>query len=285
MKTSVSSYSFHGLTSTGKMTYKDCIEKTKELGIEGFEFAGLPKSDDLIATAKELGSACKSAGLAVTNYTVGADLLNGMGVPADEEVDRLKEHVDIACALGATGMRHDLLWGFTAINREWRGFNEVLDMLVPKVRELTQYAEEKGVCTMVENHGYFAQDSERMERLVNKVAHTNFGLLVDIGNFLCVDEDPILAVSRVAPYAFHVHAKDFHIKSGSEPNPGQGFFGTRGGNHLRGAIVGHGSVPVKQCLGIIKAAGYTGYVSIEFEGMEDPIIGIKVGHDNLKRYI
>ena len=283
MKTSVSSYSFNGLTSTGKMTYQDCIKKTQELGIEGFEFAGLPKSDDPEACAKELGEACKSAGLAITNYTVGADLLNGMGVHADEEVSRLKKHVDIACALGAKGMRHDLLWSVK--NREWRGFNEILDMLVPKVRELTQYAESKGIRTMVENHGYFAQDSDRMERLVNKVAHTNFGLLVDIGNFLCVDENPILAVSRVAPYAFHVHAKDFHIKSGSEPHPGQGFFGTRGGNHLRGAIVGHGNVPVKQCLDIIKSAGYNGYISIEFEGMEDPIIGIKVGHENLKRYI
>ena len=67
---------------------------------------------------------------------------------------------------------------------------------------------------MVENHGFFCQDSDRVELLVNKVAHKNFGLLVDMGNFLCVDEDPAVAVGRCAPYAFNVHVKDFIKKSG-----------------------------------------------------------------------
>jgi sugar phosphate isomerase/epimerase len=138
---------------------------------------------------------------------------------------------------------------------------------------------------MVENHGYFAQDSDRMEKLVAAVAHDNFGILCDMGNFLCVDEDPILAVSRVAPYAFLAHVKDFHVKSGSQPHPGEGFFGTRGGNHLRGAIVGHGEVPVQQCLRILQNAGYGGYVSIEFEGLEDPLLGISYGLKNLRHYI
>ena len=62
-----------------------------------------------------------------------------------------------------------------------------------------------------------------MEKLVNMVAHENFGLLNDMGNFLCADEDPAEAIGRVAPYAFYVHAKDFLLKSGMEPDPGEGF--------------------------------------------------------------
>ena len=89
---------------------------------------------------------------------------------------------------------------------------------------------------MSENHGFFAQDSDRVEKMVNAVASNNYGLLVDIGNFTCADEDPAIAVGRVAPYAFHVHAKDFHIKSAMEPNPGAGFFRSRNGTYLRGAI-------------------------------------------------
>jgi sugar phosphate isomerase/epimerase len=105
-----------------------------------------------------------------------------------------------------------------------------------------------------------------------------------MGNFLCADEDPLLAVSRVAPYTVHVHAKDFHVKSGNEPSPGKGFFPSRAGHHLRGAIVGHGVVPVQQCLHVLKKAGYDGYVSIEFEGIEDSIMGITYGLENLKNY-
>ena len=35
----------------------------------------------------------------------------------------------------------------------------------------------------------------------------------------------------------------------------------------------------------MKGAGYDGYVSIEFEGMEDCIQGISIGLANLKRYV
>ena len=138
---------------------------------------------------------------------------------------------------------------------------------------------------MVENHGFFCQDSERVEQLANGVNHPNFGLLVDMGNFLCVDEDPALAVGRVAPYAFHVHAKDFHVKQGTDTNPGAGWFRSRGENYLRGAIIGHGIVPVLPCLRILKKAGYDGYLSVEFEGLEDPLRGVPMGLDNLRRYL
>jgi sugar phosphate isomerase/epimerase len=92
-------------------------------------------------------------------------------------------------------------------------------------------------------------------------------------------------VGVAARYAFHVHAKDFHFKSGMMPDPGEGWFRSRGGNWLRGAIVGHGDVPVLPCLAVLKRAGYDGTVSLEFEGMEDPILGITIGYNNLKRFV
>ena len=70
-----------------------------------------------------------------------------------------------------------------------------------------------------------------------------------------------------------------------EPNPGDGFFCSRNGTYLRGAIVGHGNVPVRHCLKALKQAGYDGYVAIEFEGMEDCIQGLTIGLANLRRYI
>ncbi|HBN95766.1 MAG TPA: sugar phosphate isomerase/epimerase, partial [Firmicutes bacterium] len=81
------------------------------------------------------------------------------------------------------------------------------------------------------------------------------------------------------------HAKDFYVKSGNGPNPGQGWFLSRGGNYLRGAIVGHGGVPVLQVLNIMKNANYSGFISIEFEGIEDPLKAIPIGLENLRRYM
>ena len=48
--------------------------------------------------------------------------------------------------------------------------------------------------------------------------------------------------------------------------------------------MGHGNVPVKQCLHILKAAGYDGTIAIEFEGMEPAVDAMRIGLANLKRY-
>lgn len=52
---------------------------------------------------------------------------------------------------------------------------------------------------------------------------------------------------------------------------------TRGGNYLKPAVPGHGDVPLSQCLNVLKANGYTGGVTIEFEGMEDTTEALAAG--------
>ena len=98
------------------------------------------------------------------------------------------------------------------------------------------------------------------------------------------DEDPAEAVTRVAPYTTYVHAKDFVVKSFYSEDPGEGSFRSRGGNFLRGTIIGQGNVPVKHCLHLLKAAGYDGTIAIEFEGMEPAVTAVRVGLANLKKY-
>jgi sugar phosphate isomerase/epimerase len=182
-------------------------------------------------------------------------------------------------------MRHDATYGFAPGKKGAKGFDQALPALVKGCRAVTEYAAEFGMRTMIENHGFFSQDSERVEKVYNGVDHENFGILIDIGNFLCADENPVTAVGRLAPYAAHVHIKDFHVKSGMEPNPGSGWFCSRGGNYLRGSIVGHGNVPVMQCLRIIRNSGYDATMSIEFEGLEDSITGISIGQENLIKFL
>ena len=287
MKTSVSTYSFMPLFREGKIDLSGIIKAAKEIGFDGVEFANNTAfTGDPITHATQLRKECAEAGLAVVNYTVGADLLNGTeGNSPENEIDRIKKQIDIAEALGAPGLRHDATWGPGKDLPHWHNFDTLLPRLADGCRALTEYAATKNIKTMVENHGYFAQDSDRMEKLTAAVAHENFGILCDIGNFLCADETPALAVARIARQTVHAHAKDFHIKPASAPHPGDGFFPTRAGSHLRGAIIGHGEVPVAQCLRILKKAGYNGYVSIEFEGIEDPILALTIGLKNLRNYI
>ncbi len=287
MKVSVSTYSYSALVRAGKMSQLDCIAKAKEMGFDAVEVVEINPHDgsEPLEYAKKLRAELDKQDLPISNFTFGADFLNGSQGNTQAEIERVQKMIDFAEVLGAKSVRHDATSGLPIGKRGYKGFDDVLPILAKACREVTEYAASKNIKTTVENHGFFCQDSLRVEKLVNTVAHENFGLLVDMGNFLCVDENPIYAVSRVAPYAFYAHVKDFYVKSGMAENPGQGFFKSRGGNYLRGAIVGHGDVPVKQCISILKQAGYDGYIAIEFEGMEDPILGLSIGLENMRRFI
>lgn len=285
MKVSVSTYSFSQLMNKGIMTQLDCISKAKEIGFDAVEIESIHAHDNSSPKeyAKKLAEEAKRVNLHISNFTFGADFLNGCNGDMEAEITRVKEMIDIGEILGVSSIRHDATVGYSG--EKYRSFDSVLLKLAYACREVTEYAATKGIKTMVENHGFFCQDSSRVEKLVNEVNHKNFGLLLDMGNFLCADENPATAFGNVAPYAFYAHAKDFHVKSPMSPNPGKGFFRSRNGHYLRGAIIGHGDVPVKHCIDALKVAGYNGYMAIEFEGMEEPIMALSIGLENLRRYI
>ena len=287
MKIGVSLYSFHGYADETSLGIKGCIDKVKEFGAEGVDFIDTAKFGDdfdaYIAYAKDIGDYCKSVGIEACCFCIGSDFLNR---DTDAEIERVKKMVDVAAAYGCKCMRHDATPGYPVGDRKTgRSFDYVLPILARAYREVTEYAVTKGIKTCIENHGFFAQDPERVEKLINAVDHENFGALVDIGNFACSDADHAYAVGLLAPYAFHAHAKDFHKRSGSLDNPGEGWFQSRGGNYLRGSIIGHGDVPVRQCVQTLKRNSYDGFLTIEFEGMEDALKGIRIGCANLKRFI
>ncbi|MFH1709066.1 MAG: sugar phosphate isomerase/epimerase family protein [Planctomycetota bacterium] len=287
MQIGVSSYSYSRVVRDGRMTQLEVPAKAKEMGFGVIEFSTfqMPEGTDPQEWARKLRDACGRAGIAITNYTIGADFLKGSGGDWKKEAERLKGELAVAQILGVPGMRHDATGGFPAGHKGGRSFDDALPVLVKGCKAVTEMATDMGIRTMVENHGYFCQDSTRVEKLICGVNHANFGALIDVGNFLCADDEPGRAVGLLAPYAFHVHFKDFYVKAGTAPNPGEGWFMSRGGNFLKGAIVGHGDVPTLTCLRLLKKAGFNGVVSIEFEGQEDPILGIRIGRENLEKYI
>ena len=285
MKIGISSYSYESYRSKTGADCFDIAKIAKQQGFDGVEFLPFdkrPEDANLLDTAKALRAHCEALGIEICASTVKGDFLNGIGVPPAEEARRVKGCVDICRALGARVMRHDIAWRLPEGVRSWR---EAIPRVAPEIREVAAYAQGLGIRTCTENHGYLFQDAERVESLICAVDHPNFGWLVDIGNFACVDERSDRAVGIAAPYAFHVHAKDFLIKSGDATDPGQGWFRSRGGNYLRGTVVGHGQIPIRPCVDILKRAGYDGFISLEFEGMEDNLEATQAGLSFLRRIV
>lgn len=284
MKLSVSTYSFYQATNSKKLDFLDTISKAKEMGFDGIEIAGLNMPSGISKDEYALSASQKAdeVGIEISCYSVSGNFLCDDPM---EEVKRIKAEVDTAHILKTKYMRHDMCPAPYALGKGFRSFEKNLPLLIECAKEVTEYAEKKGIKTMVENHGTFCQDSSRIEALIDGVNSKNYGALIDIGNFLCVDEDPAKAVGILKNYAFHVHAKDFIFCDGSNPPSSDGWYFTRGGNYIKGVAIGDGIVPVEKCLRILKSSGFDGNITIEYEGQEDCIKGIEAGKKQLEKIL
>lgn len=279
MKLGVSSYSFSKLLKKD-MDYIEVCNKAKEIGFSGIEFTTLyqryHKSIDVLEEAKNIRRHCERIGLEIIAYTVGANLI---GENEKDEVEKLLFHIDVAKELGAPLLRHDVCY----LPRDSKDvpYREIIEKIAPEIRKITSYAKQKGIRTCTENHGFVFQAPEIVKELILAVGDSNYGWLCDIGNFLCVDAEPVSSVRIAAPYTFHVHAKDFLYKTKDTGECPFGYFKTASGNYLLGTVVGRGIVPVKECIKILKDANYDSWLSLEFEGLEEPIEAIKEGFEFL----
>lgn len=128
---------------------------------------------------------------------------------------------------------------------EDEGFNwciECIEKCIPK-------AEQCGVVMAPENHWGLSRTPEGQLRLINAVPSPWLGALMDTGNFM---ENPYDKLKQIAPKAVYVQAKTYY---------GGGEWYTLDLDYNRIAK-------------ILADAGYTGYVSLEFEGKEDPDVAV-----------
>ena len=285
MKIGLSSYSLLNALKSGEMTILDVIQWIADNGGEHMEIVpyGYTLVDNL-ELADAVREKAKEAGIELSNYSMPANFVQETEEAFQEEVARLKEHVDLIERLGMKHMRHDVT-AFTLpqekMTIQW--MEESLPLIVRGSQLIADYAATKGIMTTIENHGFSVQASDRVQRVLHAVNRPNFKTTLDIGNFMCADEDPIVGVMKNLPYASLVHFKDFYFRPYDE-NPGGGdWFRTTNGNYLRGAILGHGDIPVRKIIKLIKDSGYDGCITIEFEGMEECKEASRIGMDNLRR--
>ena len=285
MKLAVSTYSLWRWRTENGKTLEETLAWVGDAGVGGVEFA--PVGDEgakVVRDAGKLRAHAEKMGLQIVSYCVGAELL----CPVEQQrkvVERLKREVDVAVELGAPSMRHDVTrgWGENAAGvKGAKTFGNALKVVTPAIREVADYGAGKGVKTSLENHGFYMQAAERVEKLLGAVKHPNYGLTIDLGNFLCVNDDPVAAVKRLGKWVIMAHAKDFHVRP-KKTMPGSGWFATPTDVALRGAICGHGVIDVPAQLKLLRRAGYDGWLSLEFEGMEEPAKGVTLGLEYLRR--
>lgn len=282
MKLGMSSYSLVEALNSGEMSILDVIDWTSEHGGEHIELVPmgytLTDNPDLIEAIKQKAN---ERNIDISNYAIGADFLPETEEAFEQEIARVKKEVDTAAELGVKRMRHDVSFK-PPEETSYKQFAKDLPRLVEACQRIADYAKAYGIVTSIENHGFYIQASERIQRLIHEVNRPNFKTTLDTGNFLCVDEDPIAGVKNNIPYASMIHVKDFYQRPLSWEIPGPGWLTTTAGNYLRGAITGHGDIDLREVIKVIKSSGYDGYISIEFEGFEECRKACEISLDNVR---
>lgn len=284
MKIGLSSYSLFGVLQSGEMTILDAIEWVAEQGGEHIEIVpnlgfSFDKNPELI---DQIPKKAKEVGIEISNYAIGANFITEDEEAFHAEIDRVKKEVDIANRLGVKFMRHDVA-SRPIPECTIEQFEADLPKLVDACQQVADYAAQYDITTSVENHGFFIQAADRVQSLINHVDRPNFKTTLDIGNFMCADEESVAATKKNISYASVVHFKDFYHRP-AHLNPGEGWMPTIAGDYIRGAIVGHGDINMREVVRAVKESGFDGYISVEFEGMENGKLGSKIGMDNLRRF-
>ena len=295
MKLGLSSYSLDREIESGRMTLPEVIDWAASQGAQCLELVPFAfRFDDPQTGAIDrslIGQTrrrAQDAGLELINYSVLADFCRE-GEAFEREVARVCHEVDIAAELGVPQMRHDVC-SFRRPHAEntLRDFERWLPVMAEGARRVSEHARQAGVRTLIENHGFFANGCDRVERLLQAVNRPEYGLLLDTGNIVCVDEDAVVAARTLAPLARMVHLKDFYVRT-RDPGDAHQFdcagawFRSRGGRYLRGAILAQGDLDVPAVLSALRESSYDGGIVLEFEGLEDARYACAVGLSNARR--
>ena len=255
------------------MSVFDWIDMARGLDADGLEMYDgfLPSLDD--AEVDRVGDAIRAAGFAMPMLCCAPDFPTPDADARRRAVDRECRLVAVARRLGGAGTVCRVLSGqrYPEVARaqglEWAA--ECIERVLPVARE-------HGVVLGLENHykdGFWAypEFAQKRDVFLDLVAaipdRTHFGVQYDPSNALLAGDDPVELLQAVAGRVVSMHASDRYLANGATLDDLRQADGTLGYSpDLRHGVTGQGLNDYDAIFGILAAAGYRGWVSIE-DGM------------------
>ena len=245
---SLAEWSLHRALFAGKMDHLDFPKVARqEYGIEAIELVN-QFFKDKARDRGYLGEFRRRAeDQAVRVLLIMIDGEGALGDPdaakRQQAVENHYKWVECAKAFNCHSIR---------VNAETGGVGtseEQMDRAADGLRRLTEYATKLGLNVLVENHGGLSSNGAWIAGLMKQVNLPNCGTLPDFGNFRIAEGemyDRYQGVTEMMPFAKAVSAKTNEFDAG--------------GNEV--------NIDYGQMMKIVQAAGYRGYVGIEYEGSQ-----------------
>lgn len=260
-KISLAQWSFNRSIRGGKMDPFDFSEKAKALGFEGIEFVNqlyFPYIDTFSSRLEGIKSLVaetnkRSANAGIQNLLMmvdrEGDLCTGNETERLAAIENHQLWIDAAHGIGCKTLRLNL---FGSDDPEvWKS------SAVTSLTALCDYAQPLGLNVVAENHGGLSSDAALLASTIKEVNRPNCGILPDFDNFClawdsgvtfegnCIERyDRYKGMEEMMPFAKSVGAKAFTFdENGNEPD-----------------------IDFDRMFQIIKNAGFSGWVGLEYEG-------------------
>ena len=266
MKLSISMWSVVSAVRAGRMDvpgFIDFAARQQENGARGVELLDYFWADRSAAELDRTRQQVADAGLELAVYSIGNDFFQPDRAVWEQQLADFKTGVETADRLDVRTMRV-----FSGNAKPGYELEQGLAWIVDGLGAGAEYAAQHGVTLALENHGLMAGRSDQVRRIIDAVGSPALRANIDTGNFLLVNQNPTDAARDLADLAALVHLKDFRRARADET---EHVYKGLDGTGFTGAVVGQGEVDLPAIVEILGAAGYDGWLSLEYEGGDDPL--------------
>jgi sugar phosphate isomerase/epimerase len=236
----ICAYSFRNQLKAGTMTYADIVRMAADVGADGIDLTTYWFADTNDDTLFQLKRLAYRSGVSIYHIGIRARMAQPTAELQAAEVETVRKWVDVAERLGASGVRI-----FGGAVPKGATEEQAIAWAVETLKRCAEVAGKKGITLGVEDDGGITTNAGPTIEIVKKAASPWAGINLDIGNF---PDDGYAQIEMCAPYATNVHFKTaVHVNKQKTP------------------------ADWPRVLKILGAAGYKGYLSLEYEEEEDPV--------------
>ena len=261
IKLSISSYSYWHFKGD-KYPIRKVIDEAAKLGVEGIDILHRQMDGDDNKYIQDLKKHAFENGITFTCLSIHQSFVSPDKEFLKKEIDHTKKCIELAARMGIPCLRlnsgrWNTIKSFDDLMKN-RGVEPVLPgyseddgfkWCIDSIQQCLPTAEEFGVLMALENHWGLCSTPEGQLRIKKAIDSPWLGIMMDTGNFL---ENPYSKLEMLAPYTQFVQAKTYY-----------------GGGEWYSLDLDY-----KRIFGILKKVNYQGYLSLEFEGKEDPATAV-----------
>jgi len=246
------------------------IENAARIGFDGVEILHRQMENETVPYMNKLKRMAFDRGLSLPFLSIHQNFVEPDASKRKEDVQHTLKCIKLATQMGIPAVRMNTgSWAGenapdyykTGIKKPAAGYTDkdAIQWVIDSMGECLVEAEKAGVTLCLENHWGLSSNIDYLEEIYNALASSPaMGLNLDTGNFV---GDPYSQLERLMPIADIIQAKTYY-----------------GGGEVYDLDLDYDRIGK-----IMRNANFTGYVSLEMEGKENPETAVPKSYELLRK--